>query len=171
MPNNWLFFIDHDGGTPDIFLIESLVLHTFGGQLCSQFSSFLDNSIHHSRSVYVPGSAALREAFNCMSKLAGALLFWFSSTSTSNMTWDISSNSHGSKHRSCSSSTQVNRITSRGNVVGFHLNSSKGKPAIPVLFDKISSFTMKLLFREAKGLQSYPLLSLAAALVPPFENL
>ncbi|GMY29078.1 fatty-acid-binding protein 2 [Fagus crenata] len=173
MRNNWLFFIDLDGGSPDIVPIEPLVLHNFGGHLFSQISSFMDNSILQSQNLHVPGSLALQEAFNCMSKLAGALLFWCSSTSTSNMARDISSSTHGSKPRSCTSNTQVKRITSiRHNLAGFRYRfRSKGKSATPVLFGKISSFTMKLLFQETERLQSYPLLSLAAALVPPFHNL
>ncbi|XP_040999026.1 fatty-acid-binding protein 2 isoform X2 [Juglans microcarpa x Juglans regia] len=131
--------MDLDGGSPDIIPIESFVLHNFGGHLFSQISSFLDNSMHQSQNMYVPGSLALREAFNCVSKLAGALLFWFSSTSTSNMTQNITS--HGSKPRSPASSTQM------------------------------SSLMMKIRFREAKMLQSYPLFSLAAVLIPPFDNL
>jgi hypothetical protein len=172
MRNNWLFFIDLDGSSQDIFPIEPLVLHNYGGNLFSQISSFVDNSIYQSRNLYAPGSLAVREAFNCVSKLAGALLFWISSTSTSNLTRDIASSSNGSKPKSCESSTRVkNIISSRHNLAGFHYIRSKGKSAIPVRFDKISSFMMKLMSREAKRLQSYPLLSLAAALVPPFDNL
>ncbi|GLT73348.1 hypothetical protein SLA2020_452150 [Shorea laevis] len=141
MRNNWLFFIDLDGSSRDIFPIEPLVLHNYGGNLFAQISSFVDNSIYQSRNLYAPGSLALREAFNCVSKLAGALLFWISSTSTSNLTQDIASSSHGSETKSCASSTQI------------------------------SSFMMKLMSREAKRLQSYPWLSLAAALVPPLDNL
>ncbi|KAG2664169.1 hypothetical protein I3760_16G067200 [Carya illinoinensis] len=131
--------MDLDGGLPDVIPIESFVLHNFGGHLFSHISSFLDNSMHQSQNMYVPRSLALREAFNCMSKLAGALLFWFSSTSTSNMTQDITS--HGSKPRGPASSTQM------------------------------SSLMMKIRFGEAKLLQSYPLFSLAAVLIPPFDNL
>ncbi|KAG7941808.1 hypothetical protein I3843_16G065200 [Carya illinoinensis] len=131
--------MDLDGGSPDIIPIESFVLHNFGGHLFSHISSFLDNSMHQSQNMYVPRSLALREAFNCVSKLAGALLFWFSSTSTSNMTQDIIS--HGSKPRGPASSTQM------------------------------SSLMMKIRFGEAKLLQSYPLFSLAAVLIPPFDNL
>ncbi|KAG6672555.1 hypothetical protein I3842_16G063800 [Carya illinoinensis] len=131
--------MDLDGGSPDIIPIESFVLHNFGGHLFSHISSFLDNSMHQSQNMYVPRSLALREAFNCVSKLAGALLFWFSSTSTSNMTQDITS--HGSKPRGPASSTQM------------------------------SSLMMKIRFGEAKLLQSYPLFSLAAVLIPPFDNL
>jgi len=94
MRNNWLFFMDLDGSSRDIFPIEPLVLHNYGGHLFSQISSFVDNSIYQSRNLYAPGSIALREAFSCVSKLAGALLFWVSSTSTSNLTQDIASSSH-----------------------------------------------------------------------------
>ncbi|KAL0016639.1 hypothetical protein SO802_003708 [Lithocarpus litseifolius] len=173
MKNTWLFFIDLDRGSPDIFPIEPIVLHNFGGHLFSQISLFVDNSIHQSRNLYVPGSLALQEAFNCMSKLAGALLFWCSSTSTSNIARDIASRMHGSEPSNCTSSAHVKNVTSsRHNLAGHHFRfRSKGKSGTPVIFGKISTFMMKLLFQEAKRIQSYPLLSLAAAFVPPFNNL
>ncbi|KAL4650607.1 hypothetical protein ACB092_01G099600 [Castanea dentata] len=173
MKNTWLFFIDLDRGTPDNFPIEPIVLHNFGGHLFSQISLFVDNSIHQSRNLYVPGSLALQEAFNCMSKLAGALLFWCSSMSTSNIARDIAGRMHGSEPRNCTSSAHVKNITSsRHNLAGFHFRfRSKGKSGAPAIFGKISSFMMKLLFQEAKRVQSYPLLSLAAAFVTPFNNL
>ncbi|XP_065622203.1 fatty-acid-binding protein 2-like isoform X3 [Quercus suber] len=170
MKNTWLFFIDLDRGSPDIFPIEPIVLHNFGGHLFSQISLFVDNSIHQSQNLYVPGSLALQEAFSFMSKLAGALLFWCSSTSTSNIARDIAGRMHGSEPSNC---THVKNVTSsRHNLAGYHFRfRSKGKSGTPVIFGKISSFMMKLLFQEAKRIQSYPLLSLAAAFVPPFNNL
>ena len=173
MKNSWLFFIDLDRGSPDIFPIEPIVLHNFGGHLSSQISLFVDNSIRQSRNLYVPGSLALQEALKCMSKLAGALLFWCSSTSTSNIAQDIAGRMHGSEPSNCTSSAHVKNVTSsRHNLSGYHFRfRSKGKSGTPVIFGKISSFMMKFLFQEAKRIQSYPLPWLAAAFVPPFNNL
>lgn len=161
--------MDPDGSSRDILPIEPLVLHHYGGQLFSQFSSFVDNSIRQSQNLYVPGNLALREAFNRMSKLASAFLIWICSTTTSNLTQDIASSLRSTKPKL---STEFRHVTSRThNLGGFHFIRSKGKSAIPVCFGKISSFIMKLMFRETTRLQSYPLLTLAAALVPPFNNL
>ncbi|KAJ9168149.1 hypothetical protein P3X46_019708 [Hevea brasiliensis] len=99
---------------------------------------------------------AFQEALNCMSKLAGALLFWFTG------------NQHGPR-----TPTQVKHITStRHNLTGFRFSfRSKGESSSPVVSGNISIFMMRLLCGEAEGLQSFSILSLAATLVPPFKNL
>ncbi|XWS72371.1 hypothetical protein CRYUN_Cryun02cG0034400 [Craigia yunnanensis] len=175
MRNNWLFFMDLDGGeSPYIFPMEPFVSNGVAAHLFSQFSSLVDCSLYHSKHLYVPGSLAFREAFSCMSKFAGALLFWFSSTSTSNLSRNISAgNQRGLKSGSCKSSAQVKHIAScKNNLAGFHFASeSRGQSAIPLVFGKISSYAVRHFFGEAEALQSFPLLSIAAALIPPFDNL
>ncbi|KAF2285064.1 hypothetical protein GH714_037690 [Hevea brasiliensis] len=173
MGNNWLIFMNPDDGCPYIFPIEPLLSQSLLGHTFSQLNSFVDNSLHQSRFLYIPGSMAFQEALNCMSKLAGALLFWFTSTSSSNLTQQISGNQQGPRPGSSQSLTQVKHITStKRNLTGFRFGfRSKGESSSPVVFGKISSFMMRLLCREAERLQSFPVLSLAAALVPPFENL
>ncbi|XVF89011.1 hypothetical protein PTKIN_Ptkin19aG0097100 [Pterospermum kingtungense] len=151
MQNNWFFFMDLDGGgSPHILPMEPFVSNGLGAHLLSQFSSFVDSSLHHSKHLYVPGSLAFREAFSCMSKFAGALLFWFSGTSA-----------------------KVKHIAScKNNVEGFHFASeSRGQFVTPFVFGKISSYAIRHLFGKVEALQSFPLLSLAAALIPPFDNL
>ncbi|XP_022756381.1 fatty-acid-binding protein 2-like [Durio zibethinus] len=109
-----------------------------------------------------------------MSKFANALLFWFSSTSTSNLSRDISvGNQRGLKSGGCRSSAQVKHIAScKNNLAGFHFASeSRGQSATPLVLDKISSYAMKHFLGEAEALHSSLLLSLAAALIPPFDNL
>ncbi|XVE97772.1 hypothetical protein REPUB_Repub03eG0047600 [Reevesia pubescens] len=175
MRNHWLFFMDLDGGgSPYIFPMEPFVSNGLGVHLFSQFSSLVDSSLYHSKHLYVPGSLVFQEAFSCMSKFTGALLFWFSSVSTSHLSRDISAgNQHGLKSGSCRSSAQVRHISScRNNLAGFHFASeSRGQSVTPLVFGKISSYAMKHLFGEVEALQSFPLLSLAAALIPPFDNL
>ncbi|KAF8393625.1 hypothetical protein HHK36_021870 [Tetracentron sinense] len=173
MRNIWFFLMDLDGGSPYVFPTEPLVFQSFGGHLLSQISPFVENSISQSRYLYVPGSLALQEAFNCISKFAGALFFWFSSGSNSNLKQKLSGNPLGSKSSGCKSSSQFKGITSfRHNLAGLHMSSrSRGDSVIPVLFGKIANSTMRLLRKEVEQLQSFPLLSLAAALVPPFDNI
>ncbi|GMP83996.1 hypothetical protein CsSME_00037706 [Camellia sinensis var. sinensis] len=172
MRNNWLFFMDLDGGSPYMFPVEPLAPHSFGGHLLYQISSFVDNSLYNTRYLYVPGSLALQEAFNCISKFAGALLFWFASGSNSNTSHKLSGNSYASNPKGFKSPAQVKLSTSsRHNLLGFYFNSrSKGKTFSPVIFGNILSVTTKQLHSAAKELQSFPVLSLAAALVPPFDN-
>ncbi|XP_021890735.1 fatty-acid-binding protein 2 isoform X2 [Carica papaya] len=153
MLNNWLFFMELDGGSPYILPMESLVSHGFG-------SNFFSN-------LYVPGNLALQEAFNCFSKFAGALLFLFSSSSTSNLSRKISGNQHGSACTSYKSSAQVKHVvSSTHSLAGFQSSRrSKREPAM-----KISRFTVRQLFNQAERLQSCSVL-LAAAMVTPFDNL
>ncbi|TYI22314.1 hypothetical protein ES332_A06G094900v1 [Gossypium tomentosum] len=175
MRNTWLFFMDLDGGgSPYIFPLEPFVSYGFGAHLFSQFSSFLDSSLYHSKHLYVPGSLAFREAFSCMSKFTGAILFWFSSMSTSKLSRDISSgNQCGLESRSCEPSALVKHLFScKNNLAGCRFASdSRGLFGTPLVFGKISSFAMRSFFGEAEALRHIPLLSLAAALIPPLDNL
>ncbi|XP_058217679.1 fatty-acid-binding protein 2 isoform X1 [Rhododendron vialii] len=173
MQNNWLFFMDPDWGSPYIVTVDSLGPQKFGGHLWSQFSSFLDNSLYPSRYLFVPESLALGEAFNCISAATGSLLFWFSGGSNSNITGKLSGNSHASDPRSWKYPAQVKHTTaSRHNLAGFSFgSSSKGKSGTPKIFGKILSFTRRQLLNAAEELLSFALVSLPAALAPPFNNL
>ncbi|XP_010261878.1 PREDICTED: fatty-acid-binding protein 2-like isoform X2 [Nelumbo nucifera] len=172
MRNSWFFFLDLDGGSPYIYPPDPLVYQSFGGHLLSQISSFVDNSLHQSRYIYFPGSLVLQEAFNCFSKFAGALLFWCSAGSNSNIHRKVSDSPHGSKHRSFKSCTQIKQITScRHNLAGLH-SSSRSRPesTFPLLFDRIANSTISQLCNEVEQLQPFPMFMLAAALVPPFDK-
>lgn len=164
MKNDWLSSMGSDGIYPDIFSLEMFL----GSHLLSQLHSFADNSIYQSRNFYVPGSLALQDAFNRVSGLAGAFLVWFCTRNSSKVAQDIA----GSQLRS-GASMQVKPISSvRHNLVGFHFGfRSERKSSAPVALAKISSSAMRLLWREVRRLQSYSVLSLAAALVPPIQNL
>lgn len=170
MRNDWLGFMDLDGGSQYIFPIEFLTSYGLGGHLFSQIGSFVDDSIYHCGSV--PGSLAIEGAFNHISKIAGAFLFLFSSGSSSNIRREIAGKQQGSKPRGLKSCSLVRHITSnRQNFRGFHFSYRfKEKCAIPVI-DKISRFVMKHFYGEADKVQLYPMLSLAAALVPPFDDM
>ncbi|KAL2545164.1 Fatty-acid-binding protein 2 [Forsythia ovata] len=164
MGNNWMF-VEPDGGSGG-FSMDPLVPHVSGHWLF-HVSSFIDNS----RYLYIPGSLALEEAFNCVSKFAGSVLLWFASGSNSHINNKISGDHIGSSS-SCKASRQVKRnYSNKCDFSGFFWKSRyKGESAVPVVFGKISRFTLNKLFKEAERLQSLPALSLAAALVPPFTN-
>ncbi|GMJ07565.1 fatty-acid-binding protein 2 [Hibiscus trionum] len=176
MSNNWLHFMDLDGGSSDIFPMETFVSSGFGAHLFSQFNSFVDSSLYHSKQLYVPGSLAFREAFSCVSNFTGVVLFCFSSMSTSKLSRDVSSsgnNQCGLKSGSYKSSALVKHIAScKNNITGFCFASdSRGLSASPLDIGTISSFAMRNFFGEAEALQHIPLLLLAAALIPPLDNL
>ncbi|KAK2965579.1 hypothetical protein RJ640_018745, partial [Escallonia rubra] len=159
--------MDFEGASLNPFPIEPLATHHF----LSQISSFVDN--YHSRYLYEPGSLALQEAFNCISKFAGGLFLWFASGSNSNINRNLPGTSHASNPRSCKASAQLNHVnSSRQTFKGFCCNFRiRGESSIPVFLGKLSRFTMRQLCKEAKQLQSLPVLSLAAALVPPLDNI
>lgn len=140
--------------------------------LLSHISSFVDNSLHNSRYFYIPGSMAIQDAFNCMSKYAGALLLCFASRSNYNSNHHFPGETIGSNTRSCKSYTQVNRVASaRHNLsklgCAFRL---EGKSVIPVIH-KFLYFNLRKLCKQPKQLQSISMLSLAAALVPSLDKL
>lgn len=173
MRNNWLLFMDLNGESQYTFPLEPLLSQGFGANLFSQISSFVDNPLHQSGFLHVPETMAFQEALNHVSKLAGGLIFWFTSASSSNLSRKISGNQRSPRPGSCKSPAQVKNSTStRHDLAGLGFGSiSKGGSSHPVVFSKISNFVMRLLHREAERLQSFPVLSLAAALIPPFGNL
>ncbi|KZV36498.1 fatty-acid-binding protein 2-like [Dorcoceras hygrometricum] len=164
MRNNFLFFIDQDGGSSDIFSADLLMPHGSKSHLLSHIASFVDSS----RYLYLHGNAVLQEAFNCMSKFSGALVLWFATGSNTNNSKphgdQLGSNSSYSKAR-----THVKHISAvRRELTGFWWKvRSRRQPSI---FRKISSFTLNQLHRETERVQSFPLISLAAMLIPPFTN-
>lgn len=165
--------MDLDGRSPYNFPTDPFVSSGFGGHLFSHFNSFADNSLSQHRYLHVPGSIALQEAFNCISKFAGALVLWLSSASSSNTGHHLSKHGSGTKLESCNASILVKQICgSRDILAGLHFKfKSNGQSVTPDFFSKISKLAARHFIREAKRLQSIPMLSLAAALIPPFDNI
>lgn len=130
-------------------------------------------SLTQSKHLHLPGSLVLNEAFDCISKFAGACLFWFTSGPSSNLTRRIASTQHVSKPGRCKSSMQVKQITSSdSNLAGFNFSArSKSESATSVFLGKISSSAIRHMLRGGEGIQSCSLLSLAAVVIPPFDNL
>ncbi|XP_010526032.1 PREDICTED: fatty-acid-binding protein 2 isoform X1 [Tarenaya hassleriana] len=152
MRNNWMFFMGPDGGSSYILPMDTFLPHGISSQLFSH--------------LHIPGSLAL-EAFSCVSKFAGALLCWISHA---NLRREIASSQWDSASKSCNSSTQAKRFTFRQpDFNGFHFNM--GSKDIHGVFGKISRSSIQHLFNESERLHSFSVLSLAAALVPPFNNM
>lgn len=158
--------MDPEGGSSEIFPMDPLVPRGLGVHFLSRIASFVDNS----RYLYVPGSLALEETFNFISKFAGALLVWLSSGSNSNFSHRISSCPDGSHPSNFKSNTPLKHVSSCGqNFIGFFCDN-RARSSIPFMLCKISKFSIKRFCKDAEHLRSLPFLSLAAALVPPFEN-
>lgn len=162
MRNDWYCFKDLDGGNPFILPTEFFFSRSLRDHLFSKSK--------HRR---VPGSLALNEAFSCISKFAGAFLFWFTSGSSSNLSRRIAGTQHVSKPGSCKPSMQVEQITSSDSLfAGFNFSSSsKSDSATSVAFSKISNSLIRRMLREGEGIQSCSLLSLATAVIPPLDNM
>ncbi|KAG1334305.1 putative pre-rRNA-processing protein ESF1 [Cocos nucifera] len=175
MKNNWLFFtnVDIDGECPYIFPTEFQLSQGFGLNILSQFGSLVDSSFHRSNQIYVSGSLALQEAFSCMSKFAGALFVWISTGSNSNLLRKLSGNGYGSSSTFNQSCTKIKHFTcSSRNLAGLHSGSgSNNELAIPVLLAKFVNSTIGRMWKEVEQHRAFSVLSLAAALIPPFDNI
>lgn len=174
MKNSWLFFTNLDiyGEYPCIFPMESQLSQGFGLNILSQYGSLVDSSFYRSNQIYVSGSLALQEAFNCISKFAGALFVWLSTGSNSNLLCKLSGNAHGSNAISSQCCTQIKHFTSlRQNLARLHFGSVSNKElAIPVLLGKFVNSIIGRLWKEVEQHHACSALSLAAALIPPFDN-
>lgn len=168
MGTNWLFFVEPDGNAGGIFPIDPILPHSLGAHWISHIASLVDNSRH----LLVPGSMALQEAFSCMSKFAGALVIWCARGSNPRAKRKLLGDHLGCLSTCSTTSTQVRQISSvRRDLTGFFCNLKCSRiSAIPVAINKISSFALKQLSKEAQWLQTFPMLSLGAALVPPLTN-
>lgn len=175
MKNSWLFFtnVDIDGECPYTFPTEFQLSQGFGLNILSQFGSLVDSSFHRSNQIYVSGSLALQEAFSFMSKFTGALFVWISTGSNSNLLRKLSGNAYGSNSIFNQSCTQIKHFTcSSQNLAGLHAGSgSNNELAIPVLLAKFVNSTIGRMWKEVEQHHAFSVLSLAAALIPPFENM
>lgn len=115
-------------------------------------------------------SFAFEEAFGHVSKFAGALLAFLSRASSSNVARSLRGSAPPRFGTGGGGGVQVKAVSSNVRVFGFAFGS-KRKSSAPVRLGKVSSFAIKMIWREAKRLRSFHVLSLAAALVPPFQNL
>lgn len=127
--------------------------------------SIVDNSLHHSKYLLTPGCTALREAFSCLSKLAGAFVFWFSGPSHIKSTFPHLRSGPAKSFQPITPSTKHFHVASRSCFRFPH-------ESFAALFGhKISTFSLKFLFKAPDSFQPFPVLSLAAALIPPFDCL
>uniref|UniRef100_A0A7N0TWN5 Chalcone isomerase domain-containing protein n=1 Tax=Kalanchoe fedtschenkoi TaxID=63787 RepID=A0A7N0TWN5_KALFE len=165
MRNNWMFLMDFDGGSRHFLPADPLIANGLGIHLLSQITSFLDSSLYQSGNMH--GSVALREAFSYFSKFAGGLIFWFSTGSNSRSRHKLTGGTADSGN--CRSSSRLKHSV-RQDVSGF-VHNLKLKSLSPFVFSKSLGSIFSDLLRDTNQLQSLPILSLAAALVPPFENL
>lgn len=164
MRNHWFFLMDLDGAFPHLPSADPVISNTLAPRLFSIVASFVEKSTHD----VVPGSLALSETVNWFSKFAGALIVWCSGSSNPNMRGKLLDSDACGPGR-YTSLRQVKNFTScKRSLVGFNFNWwFKSKSTVR----KASSFSIRHHFRIPGKLQSLPMLSLAAALVPPFDNI
>ncbi|KAL0909702.1 hypothetical protein M5K25_020593 [Dendrobium thyrsiflorum] len=162
-----------DDGNRYIFSMDSNMLEGFGVNYLSHLCPLVDFSLLNSNHLVSSGSIALHEAFSCVSKFAGALFFWLSTSSNSSsghkMSRVVSRGSNVKNHQVC---PQIKHITCTNKIKGLHFFSvSDLQSAVPLVFSKFANSTTRKLWKEFGQFQAFPVLSLAAALIPPFENL
>ncbi|KAK8921532.1 Fatty-acid-binding protein 2 [Platanthera zijinensis] len=155
-----------NGNSYNIFMDRNMS-EGFGVNYVSHLCSFVDLSLNNSNHLVSSGSIALQEAFGYISKFAGALFIWLSTGSNPNNGCKMSANiSHGSNVKNHQICPHVNRIK------GLHfLSRLELQSAIPLIVGKFTNSTARRLLKEFGQYQVFPVLSLAAALIPPFENL
>ncbi|KAG9457307.1 hypothetical protein H6P81_001815 [Aristolochia fimbriata] len=149
---NWLFFpiLDLDDGSKCIIPTE--------------FDLYPGSFFH------VPGSLALQEVFCCISKVAGALLFCVSGSSNIRSKHSLSHKGNGSTNSHFySQAKQSSPLMSERLVLQFKAGGS-AESAPPFYIGGILSCALRNLRREVEQFQSFPFLALAAAIVPPFDN-
>lgn len=155
--NNDFLWLPSLYSDPEVFTY----LEPFVFRSSSLSSHFLHSVATNSRSF------ALEEAFGHVSRFSGALLFWLWRTSSSNVARSLRGSPplrFGSVQVKAGSTTNVR-------VFGFPFGSKWKSSFSSVRLGKISSLAMRMIWREAKRLSLFPVLSLAVALVPPFQNL
>ncbi|ERN11258.1 hypothetical protein AMTR_s00024p00234280 [Amborella trichopoda] len=149
----------------DILLSQGL-----GDQFWSEISSFVDIS-HNSCHFKVPGSLAIQEALTRISKFAGALLLSLSRGSNSSSNRKLSGPSHGSKHINLRSNTKLEHTTSFGGKLARFQSRSRLVESGHRFFGKIASCSLKHLWNDMEQLRAFPIMSIAAAIVPPVDYL
>ncbi|XP_021762151.1 fatty-acid-binding protein 2-like [Chenopodium quinoa] len=136
--------------------------------------SIVDNSLHHSKYLLAPASVALREAFTCFSKFAGAFVLFFSGSSQIQTKFSDtnlpkpsnSTSSFGQPKHIAPSTKPYRRLPGTSSCFRFPHES------FAALFGhKISAFSLRHLLRAAADdVKPFPVLSLAAALIPPLDH-
>lgn len=175
MRADWLFFtnLDIDGGFQNMCPTEPNLSQGFGSQFLLQFGSLVDNSLHHSNHFITSGGLALQDTLSCISKFAGTFFIWSSSRSNFNVFRRLSKISRGPSQRNNLPCTQIEHVSSlRQNPSVLHFGfGPDGGPGFLAFISKLASSALSFLWKQVHNNQAFPVLSLAAALVPPFDNL
>ncbi|EAZ24815.1 hypothetical protein OsJ_08593 [Oryza sativa Japonica Group] len=116
------------------------------------------------------GNGAVQEAFSCFNKFAGAFYFWLSRASNPKIFHRLSAIA-GSSSRACQS--QIKQVTScMQHLAGLRFGSQvREEHAIQILLAKLANATFGRLWNEVEERHACNILMLAAATVPPFENI
>ncbi|BAF10210.1 fatty-acid-binding protein 2 [Oryza sativa Japonica Group] len=172
MKPDWSIFskFDHNGGYLHKFPIDSPISHDIGLGLISHFGTLVESSFQHPRHICSTGNGAVQEAFSCFNKFAGAFYFWLSRASNPKIFHRLSAIA-GSSSRACQS--QIKQVTScMQHLAGLRFGSQvREEHAIQILLAKLANATFGRLWNEVEERHACNILMLAAATVPPFENI
>ncbi|CAL9748508.1 unnamed protein product [Musa acuminata subsp. burmannicoides] len=116
----------------------------------------------------------LQEAFRFISKFAGSLSIGLSTQSDFNLLHKVPADVFGSIPSHSESCAQIKRVaSSRQNLAALHfVFGSDNKYAIKAYLTKLASSTLSFFCEEVRVHHGFglPILSLAAAFIPPFDN-
>ncbi|CAL9106208.1 unnamed protein product [Musa acuminata var. zebrina] len=124
--------------------------------------------------IYASGILVLQEAFRFISKFAGSLSIGLSTQSDFNLLHKVPADVFGSIPSHSESCAQIKRVaSSRQNLAALHfVFGSDNKYAIKAYLTKLASSTLSFFCEEVRVHHGFglPILSLAAAFIPPFDN-
>lgn len=143
-----------------------------GLAILSKFSSLIDKPFCRSSHICASGSVAVQEIFGSVSKFAGSLSVWLFSRPNFKLLQKSSAEvlgpASGSPH-SCAHMKSIAYL--RQNIAALHFIFAGGNDhAFKVYLTKLANSTIGFLWKEGQLRHGLPFLSLAAALVPTFDN-
>ncbi|KAI3997482.1 hypothetical protein MKX01_008089 [Papaver californicum] len=168
---NRFVFMDQDGRATYKSPTEYRLRHSCGDHLLCQITSLVDSSLYHSKCMSSTGTSVIREALDCIFKFTGALVFPFASGAKSKLHHNLSGDQHGSKHKNHQSCLQRKQKFPRS-LMAFKFASESRSESDPfVILSNFLASTIRCLQNDVQQLPLFPVLSLAAALIPPFDKL
>jgi hypothetical protein len=153
MRRDWLLLPNLDQiNAPIVILSDSQSIYGLSQNLISQFSSLVDSSIKRPKNLYASGTLALHESFNRLNKVTGALFFWLSRETSSNLSHS-KSRVHPSQIKHC-----IEKLKWDGR-------------SMQVVLGRFLNMTIGKVLRDVQLNPAYGVLSLAGSGVPPFDNM
>ncbi|KAJ3699154.1 hypothetical protein LUZ61_002859 [Rhynchospora tenuis] len=153
MRRDWLLLpIADQTSAPNMISSDLQLVHGVGLNLISQVGSLVDTSLKRPKNLYTSGTIALQDSLNRLNKITGALFFWISKETSSNLS-HAKSTVQQSQIKHC-----VEKLKSNGR-------------SMQIVLGRFLNMTIGKVLRDVQLNPNYGVLSLAASTVPPFDNI